>query len=450
MSAAVRFAGLEPSDGLGPWQRFLCRACGLIYDEGEGDPDSGLPPGTRFADIPDDWACPICGVTKTDFEPYVPRARAAASRVAPAVRSRGTGVVIVGGGAAGWSVVEAIRRLDAGLPLTLVTACGGDVYNKPELSVALSRGLSPDTLRRDVGASRAGALDVRLVPRTGAVGLSTTVRRLRTTRGTIPFTSLVLALGARPALPPSLPAALCWRVNDLQAWSGLFAQLAGGPKRVAIVGAGMVGCEIAEDIGRAGHHVTLLERAALPLAALLPERASKRLVAGLRAAGVAFRGGVSVRGVEAAADGAKRVTLDDGAVLNVDLVLAATGLATEERFVRGAGLAFDNGIVVDPATLRTSAPAVYALGDCASIGGTACRFIEPIARQADAIAHAIVGRDHDGYSHAPPTIRLKTRSAPIVMRGQPGPGEWHVIEDGPERLLMEQWRDGEIAVRLAA
>ena len=66
-----------PSDGLGPWQQFLCRACGLIYDEGEGDPDSGLPPGTRFADIPEDWACPICGVTKADFEPYPRRARVA-------------------------------------------------------------------------------------------------------------------------------------------------------------------------------------------------------------------------------------------------------------------------------------------------------------------------------------------------------------------------------------
>lgn len=441
---------LEPTDGLGPWQRFLCRACGLIYDEREGDPDGALPPGTRFADIPDDWVCPICGVTKTDFEPYVPRARATTPGPAQVVRAKGTGIVIVGGGTAGWSVVEAVRRLDAAVPVTLVTSCGGDVYNKPELSVALTRGLSPETLRRDIGASRAGDLDIRLLPRTGAVGLSTAARRLRTTRGTVPFTSLVLALGARPALPSNLPAALCWRVNDLQAWSGLFAQLSGGMKRVAIVGAGMIGCEIAEDIARAGHGVTLLERAPLPLAALLPERASRRLVEGLRHVGVDFRGGVTVRAIEAMQGGAKHIALDGGGTVTADVVLAATGLATEERFVRGAGLAFANGIVVDPTTLRTSADGVYALGDCASIAGTACRFIEPIARQAEAIAHAILGREHAGYDHAPPTIRLKTRSAPIVMRGAPGPGEWRVIEDRPERLLMEQWRDGAVAVRLAA
>ena len=53
------------------WALYICRACGLIYDEGKGDEDSGLAAGTRFADIPDDWACPLCGVTKADFEPYV-------------------------------------------------------------------------------------------------------------------------------------------------------------------------------------------------------------------------------------------------------------------------------------------------------------------------------------------------------------------------------------------
>lgn len=439
----------EPADGLGPWKQYLCRACGLIYDEADGDPDGGLTPGTRFSDIPDDWECPVCGVTKSDFEPYVPRARSAeaTAAVAPA---RGTGVVVVGGGLAGWSVAEAVRRLDADVPITLVTSCRGDVYSKPEISVALTRGLTPESMRRDPGSARAGALGVRLLPSTGAVGLSVKARRLRTTRGPLPYTGLVLALGARPAMPASLPPDLCWRVNDLDAFAGMHGHLAAGPRRVAVVGAGMVGCEIAEDLARAGHRVSLIERAAAPLAALLPPQASRRLLSGLVGLGVEFLGASAVAGIERAADGSKRVALGDGRRLEVDLVLAATGLSTDRRLVVSAGLAFDNGIAVDPATLRTSAADVYALGDCASIGGTACRYIEPIARQADAIAHAILGREHAGYSHAPPTIRLKTRSTPVVMRGAPGLGEWRVVEDGPERLVMEQWRDGEIAVRLAA
>ena len=49
-------------------KKYRCNVCGYIYDEALGDPDSGIQPGTKFEDIPDDWACPVCGVTKRDFE----------------------------------------------------------------------------------------------------------------------------------------------------------------------------------------------------------------------------------------------------------------------------------------------------------------------------------------------------------------------------------------------
>ena len=51
-------------------ERYICVSCGFIYDPAEGDPDGGVPPGTEFADIPDDWFCPVCGARKRDFEPY--------------------------------------------------------------------------------------------------------------------------------------------------------------------------------------------------------------------------------------------------------------------------------------------------------------------------------------------------------------------------------------------
>lgn len=53
------------------YRKFLCVVCGFIYDEAKGDPDSGLAPGTRWEDIPEDWSCPECGVTKADFEEMV-------------------------------------------------------------------------------------------------------------------------------------------------------------------------------------------------------------------------------------------------------------------------------------------------------------------------------------------------------------------------------------------
>ena len=441
---------LEPTDGLGPWKQFLCRACGLIYDEGEGDPDSGLAAGTRFDDIPDDWACPICGVTKSDFEPYQRRAPIAPTPTAAAAQPR-LGVVIVGAGIAGWSAAEAIRADDAQVPITMVTACSGDVYHKPELSVALGRGLSPDKLCRESGDGAATRLGVRLMPHTVAVGLSPERHSLRTTRGTLGYTHLVLAHGARPALPACLDPALCWRVNDLASWSALHAELAHGPRTVAVIGAGMVGCELAEDLARAGHAVTLIGSEALPLPELLPEQAARRLLAGLDRLGVRFKGSTLVRGLARQPDGDVVLTLADETSLVAATVIAATGLATPSRLVRGAGLAFDRGIVVDPRTLRTSASDIFALGDCISIAGRPCRFIEPIARQATVVAAAILGRDHPGYAHTAPVIRLKTRSVPIELHGAPvTDAAWHVVEDTENRLAMEQRRGGDVTAWLAA
>ena len=50
--------------------KYICKVCGYIYDQEKGDSDGGLKPGTRFSDIPEDWVCPTCGVTKKDFVPY--------------------------------------------------------------------------------------------------------------------------------------------------------------------------------------------------------------------------------------------------------------------------------------------------------------------------------------------------------------------------------------------
>jgi rubredoxin len=53
-------------------QQWICTSCGFIYDPAEGDPDGGIPPGTAFEDIPNDWFCPVCGARKKDFELYEP------------------------------------------------------------------------------------------------------------------------------------------------------------------------------------------------------------------------------------------------------------------------------------------------------------------------------------------------------------------------------------------
>ncbi len=425
------------------WQQFICRACGLIYDEQLGDPDSGIAPGTRFSEIPDDWVCPLCGVVKADFEPYEALSVTPVTGSAPLKLARGSGIVIVGGGQAGWAAAEAVRAQDALVPITLVTACEGDRYLKPELSIALRRRSSRESLVHETGLVSAARLGVRLMAETFAVGLSPALHQLRTTRGNLHYTSLILAQGARPALPEALPAHLCWRINDLGAWVKLKRQLGDTPKRIVIIGAGMVGCELADDFMAAGHQVTLLDLQQAPLAALLPEQASARLRAALEAAGVKFLGATQVAGVTQRAGGTKSVALVGAASIECDEVVAATGLVTDTRLAVGAKLNIHRGIVVDPLTLQTSAKDVYALGDCVSIHGMPCRFIEPISKQAQAIASAIAGHIDAPYLHSAPVIRLKTHSLPVVMHGLPvSHGRWCVVSDTAKLLKMTQQVDG--------
>lgn len=435
------------------WRQFICRVCGLVYDEALGDVDSGLAAGTRFDDIPDDWACPICGVGKADFEPYTPVAITLqrAARPAPA-NPRQPGVVIVGAGRAGWQVAQALRAQSPTLPITLVSACAGDVYDKPQLSVAVARGLRVDALVREQAADAAARLQLRLLTGTQAVAIDAAARRLRTTRGTLRYSHLVLAHGAVPALPAVLPPDRVWRVNDLAAYTRLRTALGapgGAPQRLVIVGAGLVGCELANDLALAGHPVTLLDVQPRPLAAALPPPASQRLLDAWAGLPITFLGGVQVSGVRPSADGAAgwQVSLQDGRAIAADQVIAATGLRAPGRLAQSAGLAWDDaagGITVDAASFVTSQPRIHALGDCVVVDGRASRYIEPIARQAQGIAAAILGSAPAASPpEAAPVLRVKTSALPITVTGHlHGAGRWQADDSATDELRMHRLGPG--------
>ena len=407
---------------LAPYRQFICHARGWIYDEAEGDADSGLAPGTRFEDIPEDWACPLCGVTKADFSPYEApslealRARAESAAGQGVASGRGTpGVLIVGAGRAGWQMAEALRALDAQLPITLVSACAGDVYDKPLLSVAMARGLPAEALVKERGADAARRLGVRLLADTHAIHINRAQRQLRTTRGTLRYGELILAHGAQAALPAGLPAALCWRINHLGAYQKLRAALGDAPKDVLIIGAGLIGSELANDLALGGHRITLLDVQAAPLARWPEEQAGGLLLAAWQGLPIRFLGCATVNAVVRDAQGRYRVDTACGQQIEADQVIVCSGLQTPPRLARSAGLAWQGGIAVDAATLRTSDPHIHALGDCISVNGQVSRFIEPIARQARTIAAAIAGGEAVPYEHRAAPVRVKTSSQPLTL-----------------------------------
>jgi len=418
-------SGVDLALALPPYLSFICDACGYIYNEADGDVDGGLAAGTRYADIPDDWACPLCGVTKADFTPYqAPSLDALMTqlqgrRVGPvASRRDSAGVVIVGAGRAGWQMAEALRALDANVRIALVTACQGEVYDKPLLSVAMARSLAADRMVRESGADAARRLNVQLLSETHAVHVNSAIRTLRTTRGTLHYDHLVLAHGAQAALPPSMPASLCWRVNHLGMYLRLRAALgdvkANGAKDVLIVGAGLIGSELANDLALGGHHVMLIDTQEQPLARWPSEQAGQPLLSAWQSLSLRFVGGVSVASLVRKGPG-YQLSTTDGQVFDADQVIAATGLHTPSRLALSAGLAWRDGIAVDAETLATSVPRIHALGDCITIEGRSSRFIEPIARQARTVAAAICGAAPVPYAARAAVIRVKTSSWPLTL-----------------------------------
>ena len=439
-------AEFPATQGAEPWKQFICIACGLIYDEEEGDPDSGLAPGTRFKDIPDGWECPVCGVTKRDFKPFVRKERASIAVGAGVIRERG--VVIIGAGMAGWAMAEAIRSRDSQLPITMITACSGDRYNKPELSVSFTQVSSPDSLIRDKGAAEAQRLGINLVNNTFVVSVSPVRQEVRTTRGTFDYTKLVIAQGSRTTLPPYLPEHLCWRMNLLSDWSALQPRLQGPAKRIAIVGAGMVGCELAENLCQMGHRVFLLSRNSLPLNDLLPEVAGKRLLAAQAALGVTFLDSKEIHEVkqltpelpQEPTPGAKLITFSTDETLRVDEIIATTGVSTDSRIALRAQLKFNNGIVVDTKSLETSQKDIFAIGDCVSFDGKSYRYIGLIDQQVNIVAESVISDSrNDQYKIQLPPVMLKTKSCPVKITGVPDrSSQWVVIEETDSYLLMKQ------------
>ncbi|WP_249975846.1 FAD-dependent oxidoreductase [Vreelandella olivaria] len=413
-----------------PYRRYLCIVCGFIYDESQGDPDGGLPPGTRYEDIPDDWECPDCGVRKQDFVLLTTESPSGAATMQPATPSsalpnEAEQIVIVGGGMAAWTLVESIRQRDNSVPIVVVSRCSSEIYYKPQLSAAAATGQSPDDLVIASGEHQANRLNVTLVAHTRVLGIDRANRRLITPRGGLPYRYLVLAVGAhqpKPILSGNASHQVV-QVNDLTDYRLLRKQLDAHPSaRVVILGAGLIGCEFADDLSGAGHAVSLIDMAAHPLARLLPTGLSQRLAEQFQHRGITLYTETTLETVEQYDGGSLRVTLANGQCLYADAVISALGLTPNVALALQAGLKANKGVVADT-QLRTSDRHIFALGDCVEHQAQLLPFIKPLKAQASVLGALLCG-ENTHYSGIPSTIIIKTPCYPIAVWPPQEQGEW--------------------------
>lgn len=272
-------------------------------------------------------------------------------------------VVIVGGGVAAQRCAFALRKRGFDGELTMISAEAEPPYDRTLLSKDMLRGArgEPCVPLQPQAAYAERAVDLRLA--TKASGLDVKAQRVALSDGTeLDYDRLVICSGGRPVLPAALhcPGVLLLReVTDLEALQAKFADA----RRLAIVGGGFIGGEVASSAVSRGLEVTLIEAASQPLAAVLGEEVGARVAALHREKGVDVVAGAAVEGI-AARDGGFELTLAGDRLLQADGVVVGVGMTPAVDWVEGCEIRIDDGIVTD-ANCRTEAHNVLAAGDCA-------------------------------------------------------------------------------------
>lgn len=375
-------------------------------------------------------------------------------------------VIIIGSGMAGYTLARELRKLTTSLPIVMVCQDSGDSYAKPTLSNAYAQNKLADSIANASAAKMAETLNLTLLNFHQVTDINTdeqviVVRSLvnEASQTTLAYRDLVLATGAHSRLLPNLAVnhQTIFAVNHLDEYKSFQQRLntlksqKSAPVKVAIIGAGLIGCEFANDlIGQnpanptADITVALFDKAAHPLSQQLPSQAGVMLQDALTQSGVTFYLGTDITSITTNVN--TNIDTSDNATVTIsfdrdnqsqtfeaDIVLIAIGLVANTDLAASANIAIassqhinptithlprtvQQGIKVD-AYLATSAKHIYAIGDCANVMGSYMPYVMPLMNQAKALAKTLA------EPHMAPTkvvypampVAIKTPSLPLVV-----------------------------------
>ncbi|MGB7758127.1 MAG: FAD-dependent oxidoreductase [Salinisphaera sp.] len=343
-------------------------------------------------------------------------------------------IIIIGTGLAGYSVAREFRKHDTETPVILITRDDGASYYKPDISEAHAKEKTANDLVQKTAEEMAEMLDATVRTHEQVEAIDREAHQVQLASETLTYSKLVLAWGADPIVLNLAGDAAdqVHKVNNLMDYRVFRDHLAAG-SRVAILGAGLIGCEFANDLIQHGYKVSVADPAGWPLAQLVPEAAGEAVKTALAHAGVDWHLGHAATGVHHGDDERYHVTLDDDSRINADVVLSAVGLKAGIELAEAAGLEVDRGIVVDR-TLVTSDPDIYALGDCAEVAGHWRPYVGPLMQCARTLGKTLAaGADDEPGQVKYPTlpIIIKTHVCPVIVYPPVDKhGEWQIESDG--------------------
>lgn len=415
--------------------KWECIVCGLVYDEKEGWPDDGIAPGTRWEDVPEDWLCPDCGVGKEDFELLEQTVvEETPHHEEPQPDTVHAPVVILGTGLAGYGLAKEFRKHDSDTPLILITSDDGRSYSKPMLSTGYTKNMETDDLAQMDAGSMGRALKASVWTMTKVSSIDTQAQSIKVgdSETAVHYGKLVLALGAEVIRPPLGGDGQdhVYSVNNLLDYDDFRAAMKQkNVKKVCIIGGGLIGCEYTNDLLMGGFTTEAVDPLGYCLPTLLPEIAGKAVQSALEAQGAKFHFGPLVTEVNKADHGVI-VSLNNGTTIAADLVVSAVGVRPSIALAQSAGIETNRGIVTNR-LMETSAPNVYAMGDCAEVDGHVLVYVAPLIAQARALGKTLAG-DATKVSYPAMPVTIKTPSCPVTVAppARDAQGEWIVEADG--------------------
>ncbi|WP_449430545.1 NAD(P)/FAD-dependent oxidoreductase [Pseudomonas putida] len=353
-------------------------------------------------------------------------------------------VVIIGTGLAGYNLAREFRKLDGQTPLLLITADDGRSYSKPMLSTGFAKHKDADGLSMAEPGAMAEQLNAEIRTHTRISGIDAGHKRLWIGEEAVPYRDLVLALGAQTVAVPveGDGAELVFPINDLEDYAR-FRAAAIGKQRVLILGAGLIGCEFANDMSLGGYQVEVVAPCEQVMPTLLHSAAANAVQSGLEGLGVRFHLGPVLASLHRRDEGLE-AHLSDGSVIACDLVVSAIGLRPRTDLAAAAGLQTNRGVVVDR-QLRTSHGNIFALGDCAEVDGINLLYVMPLMACARALAQTLAGNP-TAVSYGPMPVTVKTPACPLVVSPPPhgGDGAWQVLGQGSDLKVLCHAADGKL------
>lgn len=341
-------------------------------------------------------------------------------------------VVIIGTGLAGYNLAKEFRKLDAQTPLLLITADDGRSYSKPMLSTGFGKNKDADGLSMAEVGAMAEQLNAEIRTHTRISGIDPGHRQLWIGDEAVAYRDLILAWGAEVIRVPVAGDAqdAVFPINDLEDYAR-FRVAAAGKKRVLLLGAGLIGCEFANDLSLGGYSVELVAPCEQVMPGLLHPAAAAAVQAGLESLGARFHLGPVLTSLQHEGQGLQ-AHLSDGTQIACDLVLSAIGLRPRIDLAAAAGLAVNRGVVVDR-QLQTSHANIFALGDCAEVDGLNLLYVMPLMACARALAQTLAGNP-TAVSYGPMPVTVKTPVCPLVVSPPPRGmgGEWTVEGSGQD------------------